>query len=366
MGAVRKHFFGEGLLKMFPMPTFLTMPATGIDITDDTVRFLSLKDTKEGKRIRSYGSYSIEAGVIKEGKIVDKGKLTGVLSKMRERHGIEFIHASLPEQQAYLFKAAVPTSALGKELETVLEFKLEENVPVSSKDLVFDYEMGEETPEETTLHVVAYPYETVSDYAEVFAAAGFKALSLETESHSLARAVIPRHHNGTYMIIDFGKMRTGIAIVSEQVVEFGTTLSIGGDMLTKAIQKHFNVTDEEADTIKNKKGFARYKENTELLETLISTVSVLRDEIRKHYDYWNTHTEEGEKKRNTIDKIILCGGGANLAGLPEYLSTDMNVVVEVADVWANTFSLNDIVPDITYHQSLAYAAVVGLALKGMD
>ena len=65
-------------------------------------------------------------------------------------------------------------------------------------------------------------------------------------------------------------------------------------------------------------------------------------------------------------KIILCGGSANLAGLPEYLSSNMNIVVEVANVWANTFSLNDIVPDISQPQSLSYATTVGLALKGIE
>ena len=40
--------------------------------------------------------------------------------------------------------------------------------------------------------------------------------------------------------------------------------------------------------------------------------------------------------------------------------------MDVANVWANTFSLNDVVPDIEYRYSLAYATAVGLALKGVD
>lgn len=367
MSASGQHFLGEGLIKMFPPPKFLTMPATGVDITDNTVRFLALHQTKAGKRIKCKGSYPIESGVIKDGKITDKAKLIEILTQVQRENDIEFVHASLPEQQAYLFQATIPNEAVDNEqLQTILEFKLEENVPISSRDLVFDYEIAERTSDDIILNIIAYPYDFVADYVEVFSAAGFKTRSFEIEAQSLARAVIPRHHNGTYMIVDFGKMRTGIAIVSEQVLRFTSTVSVGGDTLTRAVQKNFGVTKEEADKIKNEKGFARYKENAELLETLISTVSVLRDEISRHYNYWNTHSGEGEKNRSKVDKIILCGGSANLAGLPEYLASDINVVVEVGNVWANTFSLNDVIPDIEHRYSLAYATVIGLALKGME
>lgn len=364
MSASGKHFFGEGLLKVFPTPEFLTMPATGIDITDNTARFLSFKETNEGKRIAAHGSYPIPSGVIRDGKITDKGKLIEVLAQMQRENGIQFINASLPEQQAYLFQTTIPNESVDKtQLRTILEFKLEENVPISSRELVFDYEVVEETKQEIILNIIAYPQAPLADYIEVFDAAGFTILSFEIEAQSLARAVIPRHHSGTYMIVDFGKMRTGIGIVEGEVLRFTSTISVGGAMLSRAIEKHFGISKEEADIVKNEKGFAVYKKNTEVLETLIATVSILRDEVRRHYNYWN---ESGNQKiKRKVDKIVLCGGSANLAGLAEYLSTDINVVVDVADVWANAFSLNDVIPDIAYRHSLSYATSIGLALKGM-
>lgn len=368
MNRHEKHFFGEGFSKVFPPPEFLSMPATGIDITDNSLRFLALEKTKDGKRIKSKGSYHIDQGIVSHGKIVEKTKLIEILTKAREENNITYIHASLPEEQAYLFQTAIPNTPVDKsQLQTILEFKLEENVPVSSRDLVFDYELVRDTEkDEIVLNITAFPYEIASGYMEVFEAAGLVPLSFEIEAQSLARSVIPRHHSGTYMIVDFGKMRTGIAIVSEEVLRFTSTVSVGGDTLTRAVQKHFDVSKEEADKIKNEKGFARYKDNTEVLETLVTTVSVLRDEISKHYTYWNTHIGENERNREKIDKIILCGGSANLAGLPEYLAADMSVTVEVGNVWSNTFSLNDFVPDIEYRHSLAYATAVGLALKNLN
>lgn len=361
------HFFGQGILKLFPPPQYLTMPATGMDITDNTVRFLSLKTEKKGKLIEKRGDYKIPHGVVSHGKIVDKTKFIEILAQAKTEHNLSYIHVALPEEQAYVFQTTVPNKSFSDaELRTVLEFKLEENVPVSSRELVFDYEViPNDGRSEAILNIVAFPLEIALDYADALHSAELRPLSFEIEVQAIARAVIPQHHGGTYMIVDFGKNRTGIAIVSEEILRFTSTVSVGGDSLSDAIQKHFDVDNEEADAIKNEKGFLRYKENKEVLETLISTVSVLRDEVRKHFNYWNSHAAENDINKGKIDKIILCGGGANLAGLAEYLASDMDVVVDVANVWTNTFSLNEFIPDIESRYSLAYATAVGLALKGM-
>lgn len=362
------NFFGAGILKVFPLPSFLAVSTAGLDITDNTVRFLSLKQAKEGMLIHSRGDYKIPHGVVSGGKIIDKAKFIDVLTQVKEKFDLHYVHVSLPEEQAYLFQTTIPKKTfVGADLQTVLEFKLEENVPVSSRDLIFDYEIVPTgSRNEVTLNITAFPLQISLDYVEVLNAASFVPLSFEIEVQAIARAVIPKYHGGTYMIVDFGKKRTGIAIVSKEVLRFTSTVAVGGDMLSNAIQKHFAISADEADTIKNEKGFIRYRENKEVLETLVSTVSVLRDEVRKHYNYWNIHTGDNELSRDKIDKIILCGGGANLAGLSEYLASDMNVVVDIANVWTNTFSLNEFIPDIEKRFSLSYATAIGLALKGSE
>jgi type IV pilus assembly protein PilM len=369
MSAVyEKNSFTKSFLRLFPTPKFLEIPVTGIDITDNSVRFLELKKEKDGIRIRRYGSYDIPPNIIHQGKILDKEKLIEILLKLKNENNIKYVNASLPEEQAYLFQTTIPSFQTDKnQLNTILEFKLEENVPTSSRDLVFDYEVVSENKgrEELDINITAFPRKIVADYIDSFNAAGLKALSFEIEAQSLARSLIPTNHAGTYMIVDFGKKRTGIAIVCEEVLMFTSTVAVGGDALTLAIKKHLNVSDEEVDKIKNDKGFARYKENTELLGALVSTISILKDEVSKHYSYWNTHSTEKEKEKRKINKIILCGGGANLAGLSEYLSLDINIPVEIANVWTNTFSLNNFVPDIEKRYSLSYAASVGLALKNI-
>jgi Tfp pilus assembly PilM family ATPase len=63
-----------------------------------------------------------------------------------------------------------------------------------------------------------------------------------------------------------------------------------------------------------------------------------------------------------VSRVILCGGIANLAGLPDFLTEALGVTTTQADVWQNAFSIDHDVPPITRRYSYGYATAVGLAL----
>jgi len=164
------------------------------------------------------------------------------------------------------------------------------------------------------------------------------------------------------MIVDFGKERTRISIAVGGLIRFTSTVDVGSDMITKAIEKEFSVNTNEAEKIKNQRSLAKNKENEKFLVAILSSVSILRDEINRLYIYWQTHGMR-DKKEMDINKIILCGGGANLKGLSEYLSASLKVEVSVADPWVNVNSYDDYIPEIPLNSALGYVTAIGLALS---
>ena len=363
-----QHTLSKQILRLFPPPRYLKMPAVGIDTSESSIRFLELTADKSGKKLGKFGVQSIPKGLVVDGEIKDVGKFSEELSKLRKKYNLDFVHVSLPEEQAYLFQTIIPAASKNTgEMRSILEFKLEENVPLKPHEAVFDYEIiGTDTGEELNINMAVYPRSVVEGYIEALKGAGLTPLSLEIEAQSIARSVIPSEDSGTYMLVDFGRSRTGIAIVENGFLRFTSTLSVAGESLTTAIRKHFSVTEEEADKIKNEKGFARYKDNTELFELLMSTVSALKDEVNKHYIYWNTRTGGHSDEAHKIKKIILCGGSSNLAGLPDYLSLSIKTPVELANVWENVLSFEDTIPSIEKRNSFAYATAIGLALRNVE
>ncbi len=60
---------------LFPVPKFLAMPAVGIDISDDSIRFVELKNSKEGKILSKFGEQKIPSGLVLNGEIQNVEKL---------------------------------------------------------------------------------------------------------------------------------------------------------------------------------------------------------------------------------------------------------------------------------------------------
>ena len=363
--AKKKSFFA----RVFPLPEFLTMPAVGVDISDNTIHFVELVDKPEGKILNKFGSCDIPNGVILKGEIQDVKALSNVLKKFKDENNINFVRASLPEEKAYLFHTQIPDNVLDKDIRSILEFKLEEYVPLSPSNAVFDYDIlpkHEKNSNHMDAEVVVYPKQTIEKYTSVFKEAGLLPLSFEIEAQAIARSVIKEGDDGTYMIVDFGKTKTGLSVVSDGVLSFTSTLEVQEERMTSAIIKHLSVSEEEADRIKNEDGLIRTKSNKELFTELLGTAESLKDDIEKHYRYWKTRTDEKGNRVPPIEKIIICGGNSNLAGLPEFLSGALKVKVERANVWTNTFSFDDFIPEINRFQSLSYATAIGLALRDIS
>ncbi len=359
--------FEKGLA-LFPPPRFLRMPAVGIDISEDMVKYLSLETDASGTVIKKYGKASLPSGIVSASAILDKAQFSAFLKKLRRSEGFEFAHVSLPEEHAYLFQTDVPEDATPEQIRTVIEFQMKENVPLSPAESVFDYEFLPSEPSPTgtrKINIAVYPSKIIADYLEVFRSAGLTPLSLEMEGEASARALVPYGEAGTVLIVDMGKTKAGISIVAAGKLVFTATLDVGGDDFTSAIQRQVgNITFEEAEALKQEKGFI--KGNGVVFDALLSTMSVLRDEILRHSRYWKEHSMHDGYKGSTVERVILCGGNANVAGIPEYLSASLHIPVGRGDVWTNVRFPGAYVPVVPARESVQYVTALGLALRSVD
>lgn len=354
------------LLALFPPPRFLAMRGVGLDISDSSVKFAGLAERPYGKVLASYAERPIPEGAVVNGEIADPDRLGRVLSLMRRDFGLEFVRVSLPEEKAYIFQTKIPRGATGDAARSVIEFSLEENVPITPDESVFDYEVlrgGEDNHDHDDVSVSVYPRSIVEAYAGTLRRSGLTPLSFETEAHAVARSVIPRGDLGTYLIIDIGRKRTGLAIVSRGSLAFSSTLEVGGDAFSVAIEKYDGGSGADTERVKTERGLLRRRGDQELYASLMASASAIRDEINRHYIYWQGRKGPDGTSSPRIEKMILCGGNANLAGLPEYLSASLRVPAARANVWVNTASFDDDIPDIDCHHALSYATAVGLALR---
>ena len=350
--------------RMFTPPRFMTLPSAGVDISDASLKYVQFKHGGRRLELVTWGDIPIPEKTVKRGDLQNKDNLVAVLKEFKQKTRVEYVRVSLPEERAYLFETTVEKVSSPREIRNVLEFRLEENVPLSPRDAYFDYAVVGKNPttHALTVGVAVYARDTINGYYEACRSAGLIPLSFEVEAQAIARAAVRSGERGAFMIVDFGQSRTGVGIVYHGTLMFTSTIDIGGAQLSDAMRRHIGAIEEsEITRIKNTQGLLRSEEaGGEVYTALLSSIATLKDELSMRINYWNVHGE-GVTDRG-IEKIILCGGSVNLAGLPEYFTEELEIPTERAQVWQNAFSFQDVVPPITRRYSYGYATAIGLAL----
>ncbi len=336
------------------------MSSIGVSITDEFIRAIEFKPTTHGLELGRYSEKKIPEGIIESGEILKKKELVEILSDIKKEFGYSFVRASLPEEKTYVFRTELP-SIPDEAIPGSIEFKIQENVPLSPAESVFDYSVIGREKDRIGVSVTVVPQTLVAFYTDAFRQAGLVPISFKVESQAIARAIIPNGDMTNALIVNFNDKRTGFYVVSKGVIQFASTLQLGADSLTSLVERHFNISHEKALEMKRTKSFAKDVENSELMYSMASSLSVIKDEISKVQAYWRSNTAQGAGEQK-LEKIILCGEDVVLAGIDRYLSLNIGMPVEVAKVWSNAFDVRSRVPELPLVDSLNYASAIGLAL----
>lgn len=351
---------------IFPPPKYITLPNVGIDISDTSLKYIQFvrKHAHDPElTLASWGDIEVPAGTIERGNVSDVDALAAVLGEVKKQTKSGYVRISLPEERAYLFETTVKRGTPFKEIRGLLEFKLEENVPLSPRDAFFDYDIVENDVDENVLRIVVavYAKDTIVNYFEACRKAELTPLSFEIEAQAIARATVSKDIEGTSMVVDFGKTRLGVGIVHGGSLMYTSTIDIGGLTLSAAMREVLgDVAEDELTKIKNTQGLAEVGGNEEVATALKKVIANLTSEIQTRIHYW--HTRDIGRGEREIKQIVLCGGSSNLRGFPEYLKEQLSIPVERADVWRNAFQIESTVPPITKRYSYGYTTAVGLAL----
>lgn len=356
----------ESIARSFPPPKHMQMLSIGVDISDTSLKYIGL--TKSYKADQSYslskwGEIDISSGILDRGQVLNQKGLVEVLKEFKSKTKAEFVRVSLPEERAYLFETEIKKSTTENEIHSILEFRLEENVPIPAREAFFDYDVLESDTSDKAYRVVvaSYARETILNYYDAFTEAGLTPISFEVEAQAMARSVIPTESRGAYMLVDFGKTRTGIGIVYNGALMYTSTVDFGGANLSDTLRRVYGEkTEAEFTELKNTQGLTKQAGDDQCYEALISGISVLKDELLARVEYW--HGKDYKRADRRLQKIILCGGSSNLLGFPEYLSESLEIPAVRGDVWTNTFSIENYIPPIDARYSYGYATAVGLAL----
>jgi type IV pilus assembly protein PilM len=362
---------------MVQFPT-LKIEAFGLDISDLSLKFLMLR--KRGKKfsVVSFGESQIEPGIIEGGEVKDEEKLAKIVKEATRKVKTKYVVACLPEEKAFLQVIKMPIMS-EEDLKSAIVFEAENYIPLPVSEVYLDCEIIPPVYnhlDHLDVLLAAIPKRTTDPYLRVLKKAGLKPIAFEIESLAIARALI-KDQTTTYpvLIIDLGATRSSFIIFAGKSVRFTTSIPVSGIHFTELIAKNLKISFEKAEKLKIIHGLKEglkiklgekttlEKVKGKIFEALIPALVDLVQQIKKYIDYYQAHAYLSGLPPNgkRIHKVILCGGGANLKGLKEFLELELKIPVEIGNPWINTGE----VKNFPKEKSLSFATAIGLALRGI-
>ncbi|MDD2696561.1 MAG: type IV pilus assembly protein PilM [Candidatus Pacebacteria bacterium] len=353
----------------------------GLDISDISLKIVKLKKEGQFFDLASYIEVPLKPGIVKKGEIRKIDELAETIKKSTkevkgEGLATKNVVVSLPEEKAFLQVIQMPRLP-EEDLKSAIIFEAENYIPLGIEEVYLDYQIISPVVnhlDHLDVLIAAFPRKVIEDYVSCLKKAGLKPTVFEIESLAIARALIK--NEGTtrpLLLIDFGATRTGFIIFSGHSLRFTFSIPVSSQNFTEIISRTLKISLPEAEKLKIKYGLENkeMKAGKEVFDALIPSLTDLTEQIKKYLGYYLEHSshEHLPPDGKGIEKILICGGGAKLKGLTEFLSSQLNLPVEIGNPWINILPSN-VQPEkeiLIYEkeESLEYTTVLGLALRGI-
>ncbi|MBI4056655.1 MAG: type IV pilus assembly protein PilM [Elusimicrobia bacterium] len=237
-------------------------------------------------------------------------------------------------------------------------------------------EVMEEGQKKMETVLVAVKKDALQNKIDVVEGVGLRPIVIDVDAFALEgvhEKVTPSMESGgAVLYLNIGHTVTNLSIVEGGITRVVRDIFISGSTLTKAIQKALQYDFDKAEEVKRTFGIlitpeekekALQEGNRDALGVSQAVSAVVHDLVVEMHRSVDFYLSQGSER--SISKIILAGGSANLKNLPQFLSAELKVPVEVFNPFSFVSEQAPGVESVPGDLVPALAVAMGLALRRM-
>lgn len=310
----------------------------GLDIGSSSVKLVRLRQASGSWELVAFSLGQLPPDTIVEGRIMN---FTAVIERIRDlvrEAGVQGAECALAiSGSSVIIKKLSLPEMTRSELDESILWEAEQYIPFDIKDVNVDAQIVNPRAGQGQMDVlmVAAKKDVVNEYVSVAVEGGLRPLVVDVAIFSAmnmfeANYTVPE--DLTFALLNVGASTINVGVISGGTVAFTRDIGMGGNVLTSEIQKHFNVSYEEAEAFKTG------------AESSLSSSSIARDiqklsdrvcesmvtEVQRSLDFFVATSVKSD-----IQRIALTGGSAQLPALIRSLERRMEVPVELVNPFKN-------------------------------
>ncbi len=340
-------------------PLFSEREFFGLDLGSSAIRLVQLRQSGPKYSLVSYGQTNIPIGLTQSDSPIDVKQVSQIIKKLVHdaRISVKDVVSALPGSSVYTAIVRMPQMS-ASEIEKAVEFQAEQNIPLNLNEVKISWQMilpAIPPNNEMAVMIIAVPNSKVERMMATLEGADLKVNSLETVPIALTRS-LGQTQGAKVMIVDMGATNTEIAVVQNEILFHARTLPVASFAFTRAMSQNLGLDLNQAEQFKRKFGLSQDKLEGEIFKTLQSFLASIIEEIKRSIKFYQ------EQFGQNIDKILLSGGGARLPELPSYLSSLLEIDVQLASPWSYIVYPPSVQQDLI-NTNAEYSTAIGLAMR---
>jgi type IV pilus assembly protein PilM len=345
-------------------------PLLGLDITTSSVKLIELSLAGGQYRVEAYAAEPMPVNSINEKTIVDAEAVGEAIRRAVKRSGAKSkeVAIAISGDAAITKVIQMPRNLRGGDLEAQVELQADQYIPFPMDEVSYDFEvMGPSEKDNDSLDVllVATRTENVEQRQAAVAAAGLTAKIVDVEAFALENACKLMTHqmpdggiDRTIAVVDFGASSTTFSVLRGLKVIYTRDFSFGGQQLTEEIMRTYGLSMEEAGRAK-KEGGLPGNFQAEVLDPFIDDMTQQVSRSLQFYLASGSGREQPEK-------ILICGGCANIPGVADVISSRVGIAAERGDPLGQMKLSSRAKAQAVNRDATALLTACGLALRSFD
>ena len=342
----------------------------GLDIGSSGIKLVQLKENRGRYILQKFGFKPLEPEVIVDGTVMDEGRVVAAIKELFDELNVKVkqVAVSISGHAVIIKKISLPPMP-DDELEGQVKLAAEQYIPFDINEVNIDFHVlpaaeGEASEGEMSVILVAAKKDKINELTELVKGAGLVPMVMDVDAFAIENMHAinyPMSQDETTALVNVGASVMNINIVSKGTSLFTRDIPIGGNRYTESIQRELGLSYEDAEALK-KGGKASGSNQAAAAQSVIESVNAeVASEIARTIDYFKSTVTEGE-----VQQVLLCGGGAQIAGLVKQLRDRMHAVVEVANPFAEVDTSGSDFDQAALADLAPMASVgVGLALRSV-